>query len=325
MGGFAFCPMLYWDKKQSRLTSLEDFSINSIIQSHTVSFVLFVTQRSFPGHPSSKLLLQAADAIRGALVKEECLVKEEQTHGHDAVPVAEAVEVEPSEHQKLYPDEQPDYPFAVEVDSADTTPAHSPSYKNTNGDVSLSQMMEESPQSKSRVLDAPTAEKGPEEEIPKIPKQHDSLESLQQVDEVQAAAPSPATASLHQIQSPPELLEAGKGATIGKGRGVKRTETQESFQYMVQSNPPPILSERAIDSRLRRVFKVRADGTTLVDQQWCQQWADKEARVKLLEMFEKVGYNADRVAKKSVIVGLFFCWSVLTAHPKPNKNVSCFF
>ena len=180
--------LLYWDKKQSRLTSLEDFSINSIIQSHTVSFVLFVTQRSFPGHPSSKLLLQAADAIRGALVKEERLVKEEQTHGHDAVPVAEAVEVEPSEHQKLYPDEQPDYPFAVEVDSADTTPAHSPSYKNTNGDVSLSQMMEESPQSKSRALDAPTAEKGPEEEIPKIPKQHDSLESLQQVDEVQAAA-----------------------------------------------------------------------------------------------------------------------------------------
>ena len=203
--------LLYWDKKQSRLTSLEDFSINSIIQSHTVSFVLFVTQRSFPGHPSSKLLLQAADAIRGALVKEERLVKEEQTHGHDAVPVAEAVEVEPSEHQKLYPDEQPDYPFAVEVDSADTTSAHSPSYKNTNGDVSLSQMMEESPQSKSRVLDAPTAEKGPEEEIPKIPKQHDSLESLQQVDEVQAAAPSPPPESLATFWSTNLLHPAMQG------------------------------------------------------------------------------------------------------------------
>lgn len=248
------------------------------------------------------MLLQAADAISGALVKEEFSVKEEQTHGHDGVPVAQ--EVEPSEEfmHPILPDAQADYPFAVEVDSADTSPVNSLP-PNSFADVSPRDVMQDVPQSGSSVFHALSAEKGPEEEIPKNPEQLDSVaETLQKGDEVQAA-PSPATASLQQIESPLELLEAGKGATIGKGRGVKRAEPQECFEYQVRSTPPPILSEKAIDSRIRRVFKVRADGTTLVDEQWCQQWASKEARVKLLEMFEKVGYDVDRVAQN-----IGHCW-----------------
>ena len=310
MGGFAFCPggalikfNLFTGIKSKAASPLwMIFSINSIIQSHTVLTVLFVTQRSFPDHPSSKAFLQAADATSGALVKEELSVKEEETHGHDAVPPV-TEEENPSDKivHPVLPDAQPDYPFAVEVDSADTSPATSCA-PEISGGVFPSEVMEEVPQSKSSVVDAPTANTGPEEEIPKIPNQNDSLETFQKGDEVQAA-PSLATASLQQIESPLELLEAGKGATIGKGRGVKRPESQEvGFEYLVRSTPPPILSEKAIDSRIRRVFKVRADGTTLVDEQWCQQWANKEARVKLLEMFEKVGYDVDRVAKKKLVI-----------------------
>ena len=153
MGGFAFCPggalikfNLFTGIKSKAASPLwVIFSINSIIQSHTVLTVLFVTQRSFPDHPSSKAFLQAADAISGALVKEELSVKEEETHGHDAVPPV-TEEENPSDKilHPVLPDAQPDYPFAVEVDSADTSPATSFA-PEISGGVLPSEVMKEVP------------------------------------------------------------------------------------------------------------------------------------------------------------------------------------
>ena len=100
-----------------------------------------------------------------------------------------------------------------------------------------------------------------------------------------------------QLELPEDAhIEIGSGG--GKGRGSKRTiHPQSAVEFAVASIPPPVLSEKAIDSRLRRIFKIRADGTMLVDESWKQQWDDKEGRIKVLEMFEKVGYNTDRAEK----------------------------
>ena len=62
--------------------------------------------------------------------------------------------------------------------------------------------------------------------------------------------------------------------------------------------PPAELSAAAIDGRLRRIFKPRKDGSYLLDESWVAQYRDKDTRDKLLSMFEKVGYNVDRVGER---------------------------
>lgn len=109
----------------------------------------------------------------------------------------------------------------------------------------------------------------------------------------------PPNSSIPSVELQEQQPAAQELAGMGKGKG-KRVFGVEEF-FAVASLPPPQLSEKAIDSRLRRVFKQRADGTMLVDESWKQQWADKEGRIKILEMFEKVGYNTDRVPKLVVL------------------------
>lgn len=68
-------------------------------------------------------------------------------------------------------------------------------------------------------------------------------------------------------------------------------------QFMTTSIPPPVLSERAIDARLRRVFVKRRDGSMLLDDSWNSMWLDKTpggGREKLMSIFEKVGYVVER-------------------------------
>ena len=58
--------------------------------------------------------------------------------------------------------------------------------------------------------------------------------------------------------------------------------------------PPPTPSDAAIEARLRRIFKPRADGTYLVSQDFVDQYRDlAEGRSKVLHLFEKSGYNPD--------------------------------
>lgn len=108
------------------------------------------------------------------------------------------------------------------------------------------------------------------------------------------------------LQPQPDQSKGKTGKGIGDGRGGVKRAGREDDTFHVSSIPPPILSEKAIDSRIRRVFKPRADGSTLLDDTWQQQWANKESRVKLLEMFEKVGYDVDRGAKSDVELVVFF-------------------
>ena len=125
------------------------------------------------------------------------------------------------------------------------------------------------------------------------------------------AEPSP-TASVSPVpsQSPPSVAEDLERGDRTMDR--KRPAEVEDVAYQVKSFPPPVLTAGAIDSRLRRVFKARQDGTMLLDETWVQQWLDKEKRENIKAIFEKVGYNVDRVVKivvlSLVLVCVLFRW-----------------
>ena len=96
----------------------------------------------------------------------------------------------------------------------------------------------------------------------------------------------------------PSMLGVGKG--YGTGSNMWGREPDEGHYYSPYSTaslPPPVLSQSAIEGRLRRIFKPRKDGTFLVDQSWVKQFNEKDNRDQLYSMFEKVGYNPDRGAK----------------------------
>lgn len=116
------------------------------------------------------------------------------------------------------------------------------------------------------------------------------LESSQQP----PASPMPRSPASAQKATPPEASppDVQQNGGIGKGKG-KRAVGEDEFH--VDSLPPSILSEKAIDNRLRRVMRPRADGSMLVDESWVQQWHDKHngGREKIMEMFEKVAYSVD--------------------------------
>ena len=129
------------------------------------------------------------------------------------------------------------------------------------------------------------------------------LESSQQP----PASPMPRSPASAQKATPPEASPpyVQQNGGIGKGKG-KRAVGEDEFR--VDSLPPPILSEKAIDNRLRRVMKPRADGSMLVDESWVQQWHDKHngGREKIMELFEKVAYSVDWGCSKKR-VSIKFC------------------
>ena len=130
-----------------------------------------------------------------------------------------------------------------------------------------------------------------------------------EVDEHEAPQPSPvkssppcraAAASPEKVpeSNPSEVTQYGPTATNtggGKG-GVKRVGDFVDPYYHTISVPPPTLSASAIYNRLHRVFKRKKDGSFLLDDRWNEMWSDASGgRVELNSIFEKVGYNVDRV------------------------------
>ena len=85
----------------------------------------------------------------------------------------------------------------------------------------------------------------------------------------------------------PSMLGVGKG--YGTGSNMRDREPDEGHYYSpycTASLPPPVLSQSAIEGRLRRIFKPRKDGTFLVDQSWVKQFNEKDNRDQLYSMFE---------------------------------------
>lgn len=96
--------------------------------------------------------------------------------------------------------------------------------------------------------------------------------------------PSPCS-TLRQPDTQEEGLEA-EGKSTGPTKPIENAP-----------KPPPQLSPSAIDKRLRRVMTPRACGTLKVPQEVVDQWRDPGTRPKVFAMFEKVGYDSDRVVQ----------------------------
>ena len=83
-------------------------------------------------------------------------------------------------------------------------------------------------------------------------------------------------------------------------KGEKRKDDHDADvedQYVTASLPPAVLSDRAIDARLRRVFNKRKDGSMILDDEWNKMWLDKTSgggREQLLSIFEKCAYVVER-------------------------------
>ena len=101
---------------------------------------------------------------------------------------------------------------------------------------------------------------------------------------------------------PPKRCEIPVGQN-GGGTGERKRGPDEELEFLTESVPPEPLSRSAIYGRMRRVFQKKKDGTMPLDDQWNNLWKDCNGggRDQLMAMFEKVGFNTDRVTKNVVV------------------------
>lgn len=124
-----------------------------------------------------------------------------------------------------------------------------------------------------------------------------------------AAPPEPSISDAPMRSSSEEKAnssgEAGDGLQASRLKRQRHLESQEElgedFILGGDSVPPPVLTKNAIQCRLRRIFKKRADGTTRLSQSWNDQWADEAGKAEIESMFEKLGYNVERACKQSML------------------------
>ena len=105
---------------------------------------------------------------------------------------------------------------------------------------------------------------------------------------------------LHPDQNEPVQHDGGKKR---KGSHDVLDAGEGGDPFKTVSMPPPILSDRAIGARLRRVFVKRRDGSMLLDDSWNSMWLDNTpggGREQLMAIFEKVGSVVERGYLKNI-------------------------
>ena len=101
-----------------------------------------------------------------------------------------------------------------------------------------------------------------------------------------------------------QVVETPKGegqrVETPKGEG-QRVETPkgegEGREGPKPANPPEQLTDGAINARLRRLMKPRADGSTLVPQEVIDEYRNADTQDKVKSLFERCGYNKDQEHK----------------------------
>ena len=113
-------------------------------------------------------------------------------------------------------------------------------------------------------------------------------------DEDDLSSPSNATTSTATPAKPLQL--AGDAKSPAAGAQVR------PCQEAPLSRPPPVMSDSAINQKLRRICAPRADGTYLVGSDWVDAWKDlvSGGRERVKGLFEKCAYDRDRVLQASV-------------------------
>ena len=115
------------------------------------------------------------------------------------------------------------------------------------------------------------------------------------------------------------------GLSNGRKRPAAGMENGfEEGEVMVDSVPPEVLSSKAIYMRIHRCFKMRKDGTYLLDDKWNQAWADVAGggRDSVFALFEKVGYERDWSVEIWTVFGyLWIVFSFTGTHLYNNLNL----
>ena len=127
----------------------------------------------------------------------------------------------------------------------------------------------------------------PLEEAPELPKLGEVIE-VEPLD-----SPIPATQpdlpDLDLEETPRELQvesKSGDGGSLGTQHGK---DGGLNFDQTIP--PPPQLSVKAANQRLRRVMQPRSDGSFLVPECVREKWKDLATRSEVMAMFEKVAFE----------------------------------
>ena len=133
--------------------------------------------------------------------------------------------------------------------------------------------------------------------------------------EVEGLQPNPVAANA-KLENPPSPIPAvspppgglevtPKGVACPTPKSTSAGPPKRKLDdedYVTMSLPPPPLTDQAVYGRMYRIFQRKKNGSKLLDDRWCEAWADVRGggRESLKAMFEKVGYDPDRVVKKYV-------------------------
>ena len=102
------------------------------------------------------------------------------------------------------------------------------------------------------------------------------------------SAPSPPTQK--ESKPAPQAMEGGISSKN------MEDDDEEEDEYELISVPPPMPSKAAIDQRIRRLTKPRADGKVPLPEWFMQKWKDtKNGRQEVLNLFEKCCFDPDGV------------------------------
>lgn len=89
-------------------------------------------------------------------------------------------------------------------------------------------------------------------------------------------------------------------ATAEELDGAFREVADHGEDELPNQAPPEELSKKAVENRLRRVMKPRADGSLLIPPEIVAQYKDLSSRDKVMALFEKCGYSSDKGTKTCV-------------------------
>ena len=154
---------------------------------------------------------------------------------------------------------------------------------------------------------------------PQVPEKH-QVPTKPQVSEKHQVPTKPQVSEKHQVPTKPQVSqkhqEPTKPQVPSKQAQLAAVPAEDSDSDWSDDGHevvvPPTRSDAAIAARLRRIFRPRADGKYLVSQEFLDQYRDlKGGRQKVLELFEKSGYDSDS-CQHTVCLATWVCHNQAT-------------
>ena len=109
-------------------------------------------------------------------------------------------------------------------------------------------------------------------------------------------SPTPEVPAKQPAKTPPEA--PAPQVAESQPAVVAPNKVPEKAVITPEQVPGDSLTREAVNKRLQRIFKPRADGSFLVSEDWVKKWQSKGSdRDQLLLMFEKCDYDPDRVGE----------------------------